>query len=119
MIGSLVIVAMFMTSCATIFTGTKDRIYFKSNVPGATVSLNDNELCKTPCDTKIKRKLGTTMVEVKADGYEPKLVELDKQFNIVSIINLFEVVAWAIDLATGSVMSYDQKVYKVELTKSK
>jgi len=117
--GSLVIAAVCMTSCATIFTGTKDRIYFKSNVPGATVSLNDNELCKTPCDTKIKRRLGTTMVEVKADGYEPKLIELDKQFNIVSVINLTNLIGWGIDLATGSVMSYDQKVYKVELTKTK
>jgi hypothetical protein len=48
--------------------------------------------------------------EEKKEGYESKVVTLDKAFNAVSIINLFSIVSWAIDLATGSVNKYDQKV---------
>lgn len=50
---------LFMTSCATLFTGTKDRITFTSNPPGATIYLDGVELCRTPCTTYIKEVLPT------------------------------------------------------------
>lgn len=112
-----ILLPMIMTSCATIFTGTKDVISFDSNVPKTKVMINGMERCQTPCQTKVKRTLGTETVTFVSNGYQAKTIELDTKFNGVSIINLANVLGWGIDLATGAVNKYDQKVYNVELEK--
>jgi hypothetical protein len=77
-----------MTGCATIFTGTKDNISFSSTPSGATIYKDGVEICTTPCNYKIKRSLNDTDIEFKLDGYKTRLITLDKELNLVSIINL-------------------------------
>ena len=113
-------IALFlMTGCATIFTGTKDRIAFSSTPSGATIYKDGVEICTTPCNYKIKRSLNDTDVEFKLDGYETRLITLDKEFNLVSIINLGNLLGWGIDALSGAVMKYDRKSYDLKLTKEK
>jgi hypothetical protein len=113
-------IALFlMTGCATIFTGTKDRIAFSSTPSGATIYKDGVEICTTPCNYKIKRSLNDTEVEFKLDGYETRLITLDKEFNLVSIINLGNLLGWGIDALSGAVMKYDRKSYDLKLTKEK
>lgn len=113
-------IALFlMTGCATIFTGTKDRIAFSSTPSGATIYKDGIEICTTPCNYKIKRSLNDTDVEFKLDGYETRLITLDKEFNLVSIINLGNLLGWGIDALSGAVMKYDRKSYDLKLTKEK
>jgi len=114
----LSIVSTFlMTSCATIFTGTKDTIRFDSNPQGAEVYLDGLEVCKTPCTTLVKRSLSDKLAEIKLDGYETRVITLDRKFNPVSIINLGSLLGWGIDAATGSLMKYNKKGYDIELEK--
>lgn len=108
-----------LSSCATIFTGTRDSLSFKSTPSGATVYKDGVELCKTPCSFPIKRKLGETTVEYKLDGYESRLITLDKSFNLVSIINLGSILGWGIDAISGSIMKYDKRAYDIKLSKDK
>lgn len=110
---------LFMTSCATLFTGTKDRITFNSTPPGATIYIDGVEQCKTPCTVKVKRSINDTDVEFKLDGYETKLITLSKEFNLVSIINLGNLLGWGIDFLSGAVMKYDRKAYDITLDKKK
>lgn len=110
-------VFFMMTSCATIFTGTRDTIYFDSDPQGATVYLDGLEICTTPCNYKIKRSLSEKSFEVKLDGYETRIISLDREFNMVSILNLGFIPGWAIDAATGAIMKYDRKKYDVTLKK--
>ena len=110
---------LFMTSCATLFTGTKDRITFTSNPPGATIYLDGVELCRTLCTTYIKRSIADTYVEFKLDDYETKLIKLNKEFNIISVINLGNLFGWGIDALSGSVMKYDRKSYDITLDNKK
>lgn len=112
---TLTVLILFMTSCATLFTGTKDRITFNSNPPGATIYLDGIELCRTPCTTYIKRSIADTYVEFKLDGYDTRLIKLSKEFNIVSVINLGNLFGWGIDALSGSVMKYDRKSYDITL----
>jgi hypothetical protein len=112
------IVSLLMTSCATIFTGTKDRITFNSTPAGATIYKDGVEQCKTPCTLKVKRSLSDTDIEYKLDGYETRLITLDKEFNIVSVINLGNLLGWGIDALSGAVMKYDKKVYDITLSKN-
>lgn len=107
-----------MTSCATIFSGTKDRISFNSTPTGATVYKDGVELCITPCSAKIKRDLGDTDIEFKLDGYETRLITLDKEFNVISVLNLGNLIGWGIDALSGAVMKYDRKAYDITLTKN-
>lgn len=114
------LIALFlMTGCATIFTGTKDRIAFTSTPSGATIYKDGVEICTTPCNYKIKRSLNDTEVEFKLDGYETRLITLDKEFNLVSIINFGNLFGWGIDALSGSLMKYDRKAYDLKLTQEK
>lgn len=108
-----------LSSCATVFTGTSDRISFNSNPSGATVFIDGIEQCKTPCSVKISRSVNDKEAELKLDGYETRIFTLSKEFNVVSVVNLGNLVGWAIDVVTGSVMKYDKKVYEVTFEKKR
>jgi len=114
------LIALFlMTGCATIFTGTRDRISFVSTPSGAVIYKDGVEICTTPCNYNVKRSLNDTEVEFKLDGYETRLITLDKEFNLVSIINFGNLFGWGIDALSGSLMKYDRKAYDLKLTQEK
>lgn len=115
----LVSTMLFMTSCATLFTGTKDRITFNSNPAGATIYIDGVEQCTTPCTMKVKRGLKDTDVEIKLDGFETRVITLSKEFNLVSVVNLGNLVGWGIDALSGAVMKYDKKTYDITLENKK
>ena len=111
--------ALSLTSCATIFTGTSDAITFNSTPEGAKVFEAGIEKCTTPCTYKVSRSLSQKNIEMKKDGYENKVFTLDSKFNGVSILNLFGLLGWGIDAATGSLKKYDTKVYNITLDEKK
>ena len=112
-------ITFLMSSCATILTGTRDTIRFDSNPKGAIVYLDGLEVCKTPCSTLVKRSISEKFAEIKLDGYETRVITLDRKFNAVSIINLTGILGWVIDAATGALMKYDRKSYDIKLDKEK
>lgn len=113
------VLALTFSSCATLFTGTKDRITFNSTPPGAKVYINGIEQGVTPFTMKVKRSLNDTDAEFKLDGYETRLITLSKEFNIVSVVNLGNLLGWGIDALSGSVMKYDQRSYDITLDNKK
>jgi len=46
------------------------------------------------------------------------LITLDKEFNLVSILNLGSLLGWGIDAISGSLMKYDRKAYDLTLSKN-
>lgn len=111
------VAALTLSSCATLFTGTKDVITFRSNPSGAIVYIDGVEQCVTPCTMPVNRSLFSKDVQLALDGYETRMFTLNQEFNLVSVINLGNLFGWAIDLASGAVLKYDQQVYNVKLTK--
>lgn len=105
------------TSCATIITGTKDKITFNSTPDGAKVMHKGVEKCTTPCTAEIPRSLGKQMVTFEKEGFNSKEVKLTKTFNPVTLVNILlgGVIGLGIDTATGSITKYSPKEYKVEL----
>lgn len=75
------------------------------------------EQCKTPCTLRVRRSVNDTDLEFKLDGYETRLITLDKEFNVVSVLNLGNLLGWGIDVASGAVMKYDRKSYDIQLSK--
>lgn len=111
----LISTVLLMSGCATIFTGTRDKITFNTTPRGATIYIDGVEQCTTPCSLDIRRKLDYTDVEVKLDGFQTRYITLSKSFNIISVINLGNVFGWGIDLLSGAVLKYDQKTYNLKL----
>lgn len=111
-----IILVFQFTSCATMFTGTKDTIYFESEPAGARVLIDGIEVCKTPCSASVKRSLNSKRVEFRLDNYKTRILTLENEFNTVGVLNIFTgCIGFAIDLATGSFMKYDRRAYNVEL----
>lgn len=115
--GFVAVVSISMTSCATIFTGTKDPITFNSTPEGAKIFHHGIEKCTTPCTAEITRSLGKQMIEIKKEGCENKELKLEKDFNPVTLLNILlgGVKGIGIDLGRGSFVKYNPKTYSIEL----
>jgi len=106
-----------MSSCATILTGTKDKITFNSTPEGAKVFHKGIEKCTTPCTAEIPRSLSKQMVTLEKEGFVSKEMKLTKKFNPVTLVNILlgGAIGVGIDCATGSLTKYSPQAYQVEL----
>ena len=114
----ILLIGLVFQSCATILSGTTETIQFDSNVKGAVVEMDGVEVGRTPHTMKVKKSFNGVMT-VRAEGYEDKKFSLQKSFNGLAIINLFSILGWGIDFATGALNKYDQKGYKITLDEKK
>ncbi len=116
-VGIALSIVLSTTSCATIFTGSKDSITFNTHPEGAKVVFQGVEKCVTPCTAEFGRTLGKRSVEIKKDGFETKELKLEKNFNAVSLLNILfgGIIGFGVDLGTGAFLKYDPKTYSVEL----
>ncbi|UKB85633.1 PEGA domain-containing protein [Chryseobacterium sp. MEBOG06] len=110
-------IALSATSCATIFTGSKDKISFNSSPEGAKVLHKGIEKCVTPCIAEIPRSLSKQTVTLEKEGFVSKEFKLTKTFNAVTLLNILfgGAIGVGIDAATGSLTKYSPKKYDVEL----
>ena len=118
---ALIISAMSLTSCATVFCGSKAMVTFDSNINSTANLTIDGRKYKNvsfPYTTKIKRGFDDTIVKAEVEGYKPAMLYIDKTFNAISIINLCDVLGWAIDAATGAITKPEFKFYEIEFEKA-
>lgn len=110
-------IALSATSCASMFTGTKDKITFNSSPEGAKVFHKGVEKCITPCTAEISRSLSKQTVTFEKEGFNNKEIKLTKTFNPVTLLNILlgGAIGVGIDAATGSLTKYSPKKYDVEL----
>jgi hypothetical protein len=114
-----IVFLLLFSSCATIFTGSRQSVTFDSNVPETRVSIHGIEEGNTPVLVNLKKGFYGKLVTFEKEGYETKTIELHPVFNPVAILNLTFIVGWAIDAATGAMMKYDRIYYKVTLEKTR
>ncbi|WP_417152967.1 hypothetical protein [Rikenella microfusus] len=109
------------TSCATVFCGSRAKVTFDTNVPveSATLTIDGkkHQITTFPYKAKVKRGFTDTEVKAEAPGYETVRFTIYKNFNAVSVINLFDVLGWGIDAATGAMMKPDQRSYEIMFKK--
>lgn len=102
---------LLLSSCATVFTGTKQTVQINSSPPAADIEVDGVKVGVTPMAVPLKKGFSGQTVSLKLDGYETKTFQPAVTFNPVAILNLLGVVGFVIDAATGSMMKYDPKVY--------
>ncbi len=111
-----------LTSCATVFCGSKQNVLFTSNAETATKFTIDGipqSNVTFPYTTKIKRGFSSTLISAEAEGYKPLVLEIDKKFNVVSVLNLTDILGWGIDAATGAITKTEYKGYDLRFETDK
>lgn len=103
--------SILMTSCATVFSGSRQRVVIDSNVPQSEVRIDGEMAGVTPLATKLKRGFTGQTVQVTKEGYTTETITPKTNFNAVAVLNLTSLLGWGIDAATGAMMKYDKKQY--------
>lgn len=109
--------ASLLSSCATVFCGSKARVTFESDITeSATLTIDGRKHTNVtfPYTTKIKRGFDETVVKAEAPSYQTETIIIDKNFNAVSVINLYNILFWGIDAATGAMMKPEFKFYQID-----
>lgn len=128
----IVIAIVFAISgCASIMSGTTQRVSFDSDPPGATVMIGEKKTEDgktimvdgynagvTPLIVELKRK-GSTVVQISKDGYKTQDVELMRCMNnwVWGDIALTSLLSTSIDTSTGACNEYKPGQYMVSLQK--
>ncbi len=107
---SIVLICIYLSSCATLFKGTKQEVSFRSDPQRAEVHVNGIRMGETPLTLKLVTKK-TYAIEFKIEGYKPKSVQINNKIGAGWIVldilaGLFPII---IDAATGAWYSLDQK----------
>ena|SRR6476661_5749479 len=110
----LVLTLALNSACATILSGSSQKVKFDSNVESATVSVGD-KTCTTPCEIKLDKGEVYT-AKFQKTGYEPKSVPLDKSFNPIAILNLIGLIGWVVDASTGAVNNINPGAVSADLS---
>ncbi|MDX2191300.1 MAG: hypothetical protein SFY32_15715 [Bacteroidota bacterium] len=108
-----------ISSCATVFTGTTDIVKFETTPEKARIILDGATECISPCELSIERSISKKNIYIKKEGFESKNFELKTEFNVISILNLGNVLFWGVDALTGSIFKYEPKFYSIELEAKK
>ena len=108
---------LLMTSCASIFCGSKSNVTFDSDITEkATLTIDGRKHTNVtfPYTTKIRRGFDETVVKAEAPSYSTETVIINKNFNAVSVINLLNILGWGIDAATGAMTNPEFKFYQID-----
>lgn len=118
---SICCACLLFSSCATLFTGSRQAITFDAKMPEVGIYKDGVKLGETKNDgtftTKIGKELSSVNMMAKKEGYKNEPFFLNTRFNGVSCINLLNIIAWAIDLGTGNACKYDRNYVEIEMEK--
>lgn len=113
----LIVVVSLLSSCATIFTGINDKIYFSVQPENAQIFINGKHCRDGSGEIKVRRSYKKKMVTIKNEGYVDLTFRLDMCFNAVTILNCIGTYGFIVDVCTASVLKYKEAYYDIELTK--
>lgn len=118
----MLICALCLSSCGTLFTPTKQPITF-IGMPETKIYDNYKKIGEITEDgiatIKVRKELSDKTLIAKKEGYKNTPIVLEAVFNPVSVINLTNVLAWVIDLGTGKCCKWDTDVVEIEMEKAK
>ena len=119
-IPALLSISLLLSGCATLFTGTTQRVTIDSTPPGAAIVIDGKYIGTTPAKVRLDRDVNAILddgkeISLEMDGYASNGYYLGADFEPVSILNMFNVFFWAVDAATGAIMKYDSDYYNFVL----
>lgn len=119
-LSAILVVAAFMSSCATILTGTTQRITIDSTPQGADIIVDGRMMGTTPAKVRLDRDLNTFIddakdIRLELNGYYSDGYYLGTDIEPVVILNVFCPIGFALDAVTGAIMRYDNDYYNFRM----
>jgi PEGA domain-containing protein len=117
-----IVVTGLSTACGTIVNGSKQKIYFDSEPPGAGVTIRGNVIGQTPGTVELIRN-SSHFIQFSKEGYELATAEVQPRLDhyleatLGNIWNLF--IGVYIDVISGGAFELEPDHIKVKLNKSK
>ncbi len=108
---------LFTSGCATIFTGTKQTIQLDSEPSGAMVQVDGIDRGETPLALSLQKGNEGQVIRLEKEGYRARTFQAQTTFNGVAVLNLFNLLFWGIDAASGALWKYDPQTYMMRLEK--
>jgi len=109
------VVSIYLTSCATIATGTSQLVTITCNVDGADVKLDGVLVGKTPFTGEIKKN--GKLITIEKEGYKIHQIALSTTVEGMFLGNIIigGTLGSITDFATGAAFKYSPASYQVEL----
>ncbi len=113
-------VALLLSGCATLFTGTTQSVTIDSQPQGANIVVDGQFVGTTPARVRLNRDLNAIFddgkfIRLEMDGYVPDGYILGADIEPFSVLNTFIPFFWAVDAITGALMRYDGDYYNFML----
>nr|WP_315142107.1 PEGA domain-containing protein [uncultured Flavobacterium sp.] len=110
--------SLLLSSCATIISGSKQKVSFHSNPAQAAIFIDEVEVGKTPFEIKLERNK-EHHVMIKLDGYQTYETNLTKKFNAWYLGNIVfgGIIGIIIDPITGAIYNLTPNDVKAEMNK--
>ncbi len=107
----------FLSSCASIVSGSTQEVKFSSNPSGAIVWVDGVNLGLTPVTSKLKRNKKSQKVKIELEGYKTQEIVLERKLNgwFFGNILLGGIIGIVVDASTGAMYSLSPKELEVEL----
>ena len=113
--------SIFLSSCATLLSGTSDRIVINSTPPDADVYIDGKQMGKSGQDIILKRKYANTgQVNLRKDGYEELNFGIDQKIDGAYWLGVLGAgIPMMIDIGTGAALKQKQTEFNRVLTPKK
>lgn len=106
-----------LSSCASIVSGSTQKVKFSSNPSGAIVWVDGVNLGLTPVTSKLKRNKKSQKVKIELEGYKTQELVLERKLNgwFFGNILIGGIIGIVVDASTGAMYSLSPKELNVEL----
>ncbi|SEA22580.1 PEGA domain-containing protein [Bizionia paragorgiae] len=100
----LLVSVLFLSSCATIVSGSRQNVEITSEPSAATVFINEIEIGNAPVQKNLKRNQDYQLT-LKLDGYKTYETKLERKFNAwyLGNISIGGLIGIIIDPITGAI----------------
>ncbi len=123
----LLVTVLFLTSCATITSSTKQEIYISAKPENARIYVDNNKVGEGATTVEVVRKKRHEIV-VKAEGYETGRIRTSRSLRagyavanitmcFIPYVNLFGLPSTLVDAITGAWYKQDEDEYFFDLDK--
>lgn len=114
------VIAVALNSCATVLTGTTQRVTIDSTPPGAKIIIDGYMMGTTPARLRLERDLNAMIgygkdISLELYGYYSEGYYLGVDIEPTTILNVFFPFGFALDAVSGAMMKYESDYYNLRL----
>ncbi|MCF8345726.1 MAG: SHOCT domain-containing protein [Bacteroidales bacterium] len=112
--------AALLAGCATVLTGTTQRVTVDSTPQGADIIIDGYMMGTTPTILRLDRDVNAIIdggkdIRLELEGYYADGYYFDADIEPTTILNVFFPFGFALDAVSGAIMKYDSEYYNFGL----